>query len=374
MKPEQYCCLKINLSVLGFLILQIPHKLKISIISISFATDFCVKDGLPPQHSKFVFKITLKSPASKRFVFSFISIVFIIVKSVFKTSTCSFSVLGLYKLIRTKFFTSMVTFKIKIRPLLSHIWFKTFTSNCPKKPIKTPQGLDNPWEKKCFHLKAYNVIHTYEIICLSETYLNHNTLFYDTNMQIPRYDHELIRVDDPSNQKRGGICIYHKDVLPINANDVSYLKKCLNFNLSVNRKQCIITLIYRSPSQSSEEFQTFLTNFKLLLDNIANQNPFANINIGDFNARSKNWRSSDKATYEGKKLESLTSKSGFKQVTSDLTHILESSSSFIDLIFTSQPNLVINSGAHSSLNPSRHHQIIHVMFILKYSIHLHINE
>ena len=58
-----------NLFVLGFLILQISHKLKVSIISISFATDFCLKDGLPPQHSKFVSKDTLKPPASQRFVF-----------------------------------------------------------------------------------------------------------------------------------------------------------------------------------------------------------------------------------------------------------------------------------------------------------------
>ena len=120
MKPKQGCCLKVNLLVLGFLILQISHKLKASIISISFATDFCLKDRLPPQHSKFVLKNTLKSLASKRFVFLFISIVFIKVKSVFKTSPGSFSVLGLYKLIRTKFFASMVTFKIKIWPLLSH--------------------------------------------------------------------------------------------------------------------------------------------------------------------------------------------------------------------------------------------------------------
>ena len=154
MKPEQCCCLKVNLFVLGFLILQIPHKLKVSIISISFATDFCLKDGLPLQHYKFVLKNTLKSPASKMFVFLFISIVFIIVKSVFKTSTCSFSVLGLHKLIRIKLFTPMLTFKIKTRPLLSHIWFKTLTPNCRKKPIKTPQELDDPWEKKSFALNS----------------------------------------------------------------------------------------------------------------------------------------------------------------------------------------------------------------------------
>ena len=57
-------------------------------------------------------------------------------------------------------------------------------------------------------LKAYNAIHTYDIIRLSETYLNHD----NDNLRIPGY--ELIRVDYPSNQKRGGICIYHKDFSP----------------------------------------------------------------------------------------------------------------------------------------------------------------
>ena len=158
-------------------------------------------------------------------------------------------------------------------------------------------------------------------------------------MKIPGY--ELIRVDHPSNQKRGGICIYHKDFLPIKVNNISCLKECLNFSLSVYGKQCNITLIYRSPSQSSEEFDKFLSNFEFLLDYIANRNPFVSIIIGDFNARSSNWFSSDKTTYKGKKLESLTSQCGFKQVISDPTHILESSSSCIDLIFTSQPNLVM---------------------------------
>ena len=41
----------------------------------------------------------------------------------------------------------------------------------------------------------------------------------------------------------------------------------------------------------------------------------------------------DKTTYKGKKLESLTSQCGFKQVISDPTLILECSSSCIDLIF-----------------------------------------
>ena len=44
---------------------------------------------------------------------------------------------------------------------------------------------------------------------------------------------------------------------------------------------CNITLIYCSPSQSSEEFDTFLSNFEFLLDYIANRNPFVSIIIGE---------------------------------------------------------------------------------------------
>ena len=182
-------------------------------------------------------------------------------------------------------------------------------------------------------------------------------------MKIPGY--ELIRTDHPSNQKRGGIFIYHKGFLPIKVNNISCLIECLNFSLSVYGKQCNITLIYRSPSQSSEELDIFLSNFEFLLDYIASRNPFISIIIIDFNARSNNWCSSDNTTYEGKKDESLTSQCGFKQVISDPTHILESSSSCIDLIFTSQPNLVMNSGVHSSLHLNCHHRIIHAKFDLK---------
>ena len=66
---------------------------------------------------------------------------------------------------------------------------------------------------KISFLRAYNAIHNYDIICLSETYLNHETLSDSDNLKIPGY--KLIRVDNSSNQKRGGICIYHKDFLPI---------------------------------------------------------------------------------------------------------------------------------------------------------------
>ena len=46
-------------------------------------------------------------------------------------------------------------------------------------------------------------------------------------------------------------------------------------------------------------------------------------------------------------------------------HILESSASCIDLIFTNQPNIVMFSGLHLSLHEKCHHQIIFLKLNLK---------
>ena len=42
-------------------------------------------------------------------------------------------------------------------------------------------------------------------------------------------------------------------------------------------------------------------------------------------------------------------------IINDATHILEASSSCIDLIFTTQPNLAVESGVHPSLHTNCDH-------------------
>ena len=56
---------------------------------------------------------------------------------------------------------------------------------------------------------------------------------------------------------------------------------------------------------------------------------------------------------------------GFKQIISDPTHILPHSSYCIDLIFTDQPNYVIDSGTHPSIHPNCHHRITFCKLNLK---------
>ena len=82
------------------------------------------------------------------------------------------------------------------------------------------------------------------------------------------------------------------------------------------------------------------------LETLAQKNPFLTVVIGDFNAKSKNWCRQDRTNFEDITIENLTCQFGLSQIINEPTHILESSSSCIDLFFTTQPNLVVDSGVH----------------------------
>ena len=105
-------------------------------------------------------------------------------------------------------------------------------------------------------LTSFNTVHKYDVICLSETFLNSDTLFDDENLVIPGYN--IFRSDHPLNTKRGGVCIFYKQSLPIKILDINYLNECIIFEVHTDNKLCIFMLSYRSPSQSREKFQEYL--------------------------------------------------------------------------------------------------------------------
>ena len=126
-------------------------------------------------------------------------------------------------------------------------------------------------------------------------------------------------------------------------------------------------------SQTSDEVDSFITNLDKMVDDTSRSNPHFVLIIGNFNAKSSNWSSNDITTAESAQLNYLTSLYGRKQVITEPTHILESSASCIDLIFTNQPNIVMDSEELSSLHENCHHQIIYLKLIYKLSILQHIS-
>ena len=134
---------------------------------------------------------------------------------------------------------------------------------------------------KLWLLKAYNSIHKLDIIYLAETYLNSETLSNVENLRFP--DDNLIRDDHPSNTKRWGVCIYFKESLPLRICNVSYLSEYICYEFMISNILCNFISIYRSPSQSSDEYEDFFGNLDLSLEVPTQKNSFLTVIIGDFN-------------------------------------------------------------------------------------------
>ena len=212
-------------------------------------------------------------------------------------------------------------------------------------------------------IEAYNSQHKFDIICLSETFLNSSYRSDDSDLHINGY--KLIRADHPSDNKRGGVALYCKDYLPLRICDTSYIDEFLLLEMNFDNKKCFLISLYRSPSQSFDEFNDFCLKFDKTLEYVFNQNPQLVFVVGDFNARSDSWWPNDVNTIEGTQIEALTSLYGLHQIISEPTHITPYSLSCIDLLFTNQPNMVLNSGVHPSLYEKCHHQIVFAKINLK---------
>ena len=94
--------------------------------------------------------------------------------------------------------------------------------------------------------------------------------------------------------------------------DIKYLKECVNLEL--------ITL--NSPCQTHDDFENFMKNFELNLDEMNKKNPFLTVALGDFNAKSQTWF--DKTLYKGSKLYILTCSHGLHQLINESAHLLDS--------------------------------------------------
>ena len=63
--------------------------------------------------------------------------------------------------------------------------------------------------------------HSFDIICLSETYLNLETPPNDTRLELPGYN--FFDSDHPSNNKRRGVCTYYIWTLTLWVLNISFL-------------------------------------------------------------------------------------------------------------------------------------------------------
>ena len=211
---------------------------------------------------------------------------------------------------------------------------------------------------KLSSLEAFNAVHKFDIICISESFLDSSFSSDDSALVLKGY--QLVRADHPLDIKRGGTCIYFKEILPIKVLNVINLPECLLCEISYENQKCFVVSLYRSPSQSTNEFQNFLKELEILIETICTpDNSNLVIIVGDFNAKLSIWNPTDPDSIEGIEISAMTSSYGLTQIISEATHILPNSSSCIDLLFTNQPNMITSSGVLPSIHPNCHHQIIY---------------
>ena len=188
-----------------------------------------------------------------------------------------------------------------------------------------------------YNLKAYLAVQKFDIVCFSETYLDSSFTFDDDNLEI--LDCVRVRADHPANSKRGGVSMYYKNCLPLKVLDNRFLHESIVFDLRIGDKLCSLISLYRSPKKSYDDFVSFLDNFELTLDTLAQKNPFLMVALGDFLpiARAIGIISLCQfvTSNEGRKIGAVTSQNGLHQESNEPTHILDNSSSCIDLIFNS---------------------------------------
>ena len=120
-------------------------------------------------------------------------------------------------------------------------------------------------------MKAYNLVYKYDFLCACETFLDSSFESNDKVLMIEGYN--LIRSDHPSNNKRGGVCIYYIESLALRIVNITSLTECLVCEVTMQNKKGCVTVVYRSPSQSTSEFESFLSGWEDLLSNVLFQNP-----------------------------------------------------------------------------------------------------
>ena len=146
---------------------------------------------------------------------------------------------------------------------------------------------------------------------MSETYLDPCVPLHHVNLEIQGY--KLFRSDHPSQHKRGGVCIYFRNSLPLKILNIHYLQESISFELQVGSKICKFVSLYQSPSQTSDNFEKFADNFEITIDTLESNSDLVVV-LGNSNIKSKNRYINDKPTTEGAKIEFVTSQFGVLQM------------------------------------------------------------
>ena len=141
------------------------------------------------------------------------------------------------------------------------------------------------FEKINLH-EACNTIDKFDIICLLESYIDSSIASDNDDLNIKGYN--LHRANQLNNVKRGSVYAYIRESLPARCISNTYLQECYILEISINNKKSYVVSLYRPPSQTPDEFDSFFNNLEKLIIDIYSCKADFILMIGDFNAKSLN--------------------------------------------------------------------------------------
>ena len=150
---------------------------------------------------------------------------------------------------------------------------------------------------KLSQLEAYNTLHGYDLICLSETWLESTTSMDTSDLSLKGYN--LHRADDPDNVKKGGVWVYYKETLAVNFLQTKLNESIVSEVTFINEKKGHVISLYRSPSQTPDQFDNFLLLFEERLQDISKLKSSFVLITSDFNSRNSTWFLGDPVTPQG---------------------------------------------------------------------------
>ena len=212
-------------------------------------------------------------------------------------------------------------------------------------------------------IEALQSVENFDILGLSETFLNDNT---DPNdLEIHGFAKDPIRADCPSanTHPKGGVCLYFRENVPvIHRQDLQLLDETIVCEIKLDRnKKMFFILSYRSPSQDPALTRQYFKKIDKILTKIKLENPAIIVLTGDFNARSPIlWSGDPDENPAGKLLAELVTLENMEQIIDEPTHLPSlSTSTCIDLVVTSNPSAIVDHGVLPSLDPRCKHQVIY---------------
>ena len=154
-------------------------------------------------------------------------------------------------------------------------------------------------------IEAYNSLHQYDIMALSETMLDNSISSED--IYIESFSREVYRNDHPSNAKVGSVCIYFRDGLAIKQRrDLEMMQETMVSEVNIARKKIFFITVYRSPSKNSEQVENFISNMQIMINRLQMERPHSVVLTEDFNCRTSQWWTEDVESPEGMALDETT--------------------------------------------------------------------